>query len=84
MSITVSSALATASVAAADASSSQSTIQTTQPTTSAPVDTVRLSVTQQVNKLYSQGQSVNEIASNMGLTVNDVNLYLGANSVSGN
>jgi DNA-binding NarL/FixJ family response regulator len=83
MSISVSSALATASLAAAEASSTSSAMQNTQQTASAPVDTVKLSMSQQINQLYSQGQSVSEIASNLALTVDDVNLYLGITTPSG-
>jgi len=85
MSISVSSALATASVAANSPSTSaaqriqQPTNQ--QPTSSA--DTVRLTEAQQVYQLYNQGQAVSQIASNLSLTVSAVNGYLGNSGSTG-
>ena len=44
----------------------------------APVaDTVQLSTTAQVTAMYTDGMSVQEIASSMGLTTPQVNSYLG-------
>jgi len=76
MSISISSALAIASLAAANSSSTAAA----QPAQSAPNDsayTVRLTEAQQVYNLYNQGQAVSQIASNLSLTVAAVNGYLG-------
>lgn len=85
MSISISSALSTASVAAANSSSTsaapprnqQQPIQTANNS-----DTVRLTEAQQVDQLYTQGQPVSQIAANLSLTVSAVNSYLGINNVA--
>ena len=86
MSISVSSALATASVAAnAPSTSTVQRVQqqpTNQPTVSS-ADTVKLTVAQQVDQLYNQGQAVSQIASNLSLTVSAVNGYLGNSGSTG-
>jgi DNA-binding NarL/FixJ family response regulator len=81
MSISVSSVLATASASVAANSPSTATAQRVQqPTnqqTSSSADTVRLTEAQRVYQLYNQGQAVSQIASNLSLTENAVNGYLG-------
>jgi DNA-binding NarL/FixJ family response regulator len=81
MSISISSALAT-TVAAADTSNA-APVRAPQPTTPASADTVRLSEAQQVYQLYNQGQAISQIAANLNLTVDTVNLYLGNAASSG-
>jgi DNA-binding NarL/FixJ family response regulator len=85
MSISVSSALATASVAANSPSTSaaQRIEQPTNQQTASSADTVRLTVAQQVYQLYNQGQAVSQIASNLSLTVSAVNGYLGNSGSTG-
>jgi|HubBroStandDraft_6_1064221.scaffolds.fasta_scaffold374061_2 DNA-binding NarL/FixJ family response regulator len=85
MSISVSSALATASVAANSPSTSaaQRIQQPTNQQTASSADTVRLTVAQQVYQLYNQGQAVSQIASNLSLTVSAVNGYLGNSGSTG-
>ncbi|MFZ1011100.1 MAG: hypothetical protein WAN65_29950 [Candidatus Sulfotelmatobacter sp.] len=85
MSISVSSALATASVAA-NSPSTSATERIQQPTnqqTASSADTVRLTEAQQVYQLYNQGQAVSQIASNLSLTVSAVNGYLGNSGSTG-
>jgi DNA-binding NarL/FixJ family response regulator len=84
MSISVSSALATASVAATPSTSTAQRVQ--QPTnqqTANSADTVKLTEAQQVDQLYNQGQAVSQIASNLSLTVSAVNSYLGNSGSTG-
>jgi DNA-binding NarL/FixJ family response regulator len=79
MSISISSALSTASLAVANSSTTAAatqTAQTVQPTTNAAEDTVKLSEAQQVYQLYNQGQAVSQIATTLSLTVSTVNSYL--------
>jgi DNA-binding NarL/FixJ family response regulator len=85
MSISVSSALATASVAANSPSTAtvQRVQQPTNQQTTSSADTVRLTVSQQVYQLYNQGQAVSQIASNLSLTVSAVNGYLGNSGSTG-
>jgi DNA-binding NarL/FixJ family response regulator len=77
MSISISSTLPAASFAAANSSPRPAAARPAQPTTNASADTVRLSESQQVYQLYNQGQQVSQIASNLSLTVQAVNSYLG-------
>jgi DNA-binding NarL/FixJ family response regulator len=77
MSISISSTLPAVAPAVANASSRPAPAQPAQPTTNASADTVRLSESQQVYQLYSQGQRVSQIAANLSLTVSVVNSYLG-------
>jgi DNA-binding NarL/FixJ family response regulator len=85
MSISVSSALATASVAANSSSTStaQRVQQPTNQQTANSADTVKLTEAQQVDQLYNQGQAVTQIASNLSLTVSAVNSYLGNSGSTG-
>ena len=85
MSISVSSALATASVAANSPSTStaQRVQQPTNQQTASSVDTVRLTEAQRVYQLYNQGQAVSQIASNLSLTESAVNGYLGNSGSTG-
>jgi DNA-binding NarL/FixJ family response regulator len=77
MSISISSSLPAAAVAATNSSVRSAAAQPTQPTTNTSADTVRLSESQQVYQLYNQGQRISQIASNLSLTVSAVNSYLG-------
>jgi DNA-binding NarL/FixJ family response regulator len=77
MSIAISSALATASLAAANSSSTTEAAQPAQPAANDAAYTVSLTEAQQVYNLYNQGQAVSQIASNLSLTVSAVNSYLG-------
>lgn len=81
MDISITSSLATASLAAANSSSTSAAAQpaqpTAQPTANGSAYTVTLSEAQQVYNLYNQGQAVSQIASNLSLTVDAVNSYLG-------
>jgi DNA-binding NarL/FixJ family response regulator len=85
MRISVSSALATASVAANSPSTStaQRVQQPTNQPTASSAGTVRLTEAQQVYQLYNQGQAVSQIASNLSLTENAVNGYLGNSGSTG-
>lgn len=53
------------------------TAQQAQSATKQPVDTVKLSESQQVHQLFNQGLRVSQIAFNLRLTVQAVNGYLG-------
>lgn len=79
MSIAISSALSTIQVAAANSPSAAQTAAPAQPVTSSS-DTVTLTEAQRVFQLYTQGQTVTEIASSLSLTVDLVNSYLGISS----
>lgn len=83
MSISISSSLSIASLAAANSSSTSAAAQNTQPTTNASADTVRLTASQQVYQLYDQGQTVTQIATNLSLPVEIVNTYLGITGGTG-
>jgi DNA-binding NarL/FixJ family response regulator len=85
MSISVSSALATASVGANSPSTAtaQRVQQPTNQQTASSADTVRLTEAQQVYQLYNQGRAVSQIASNLSLTENAVNGYLGNSGSTG-
>lgn len=73
MTISISSSLPAAAVAATNSSARSAATQPTQP----QADTVRLSESQQVYQLYNQGQRISQIAANLSLTVSAVNSYLG-------
>jgi DNA-binding NarL/FixJ family response regulator len=77
MSISVSSLLSTASVAAANASSTSAANRTPQPTTNDPAYKVTLTEAQQVYQLYDRGQPISQIATSLSLTQSAVNNYLG-------
>lgn len=79
MSISISSALST--IAVAGAATAQQPVQTTEPASNSG-DTVTLTEAQQVYALYTQGQTVSQIASTLSLPVNQVNDYLGITSSS--
>ena len=81
MSISISSALSVASVAATNSTPEPAPQPAPQPANN-PGDTVKLTEAQQVFNLYTQGQSVPEIATNLELTVSAVNSYLGLSSSS--
>jgi len=76
MSISISSSLGAAAVAATNSSAPSAAAQPTQQT-QPQADTVRLSESQQVYQLYNQGQRISQIAANLSLTVSAVNSYLG-------
>jgi DNA-binding NarL/FixJ family response regulator len=76
MTISISSSLPAAAVAATNSSAPSAAAQPTQQTQS-QADTVRLSESQQVYQLYNQGQRISQIAANLSLTVSAVNSYLG-------
>ena len=66
----------------------QGTVQTGTPKTTSNAgsqqDQVKLSPAAQAKSLYQQGESVKEIAQDLGCTTQDVNTYLGVtNSTSG-
>jgi DNA-binding CsgD family transcriptional regulator len=77
-SIAISSALSTTQVAAANQPAPVQTAPV-QPVTSS-ADTVTLTDAQQVFQLYTQGQTVTEIAGTLSLPVELVNSYLGISS----
>jgi DNA-binding NarL/FixJ family response regulator len=81
MSFSISSALASAPLAAANSSSTSPAPQEVQQPTTAE-DTVTLTEAQQVYELYNQGQTVPQIATALSLTVSVVNNYLGISSTS--
>jgi len=83
MSISISSTLPAASLAAANSSPKPAIARSAQPTTNASADTVKLSESQQVYQLYNQGQAVSQIASSLSLTVDAVNSYLGITGTTG-
>jgi DNA-binding NarL/FixJ family response regulator len=84
MGLTISSALSTASVAAANSPSTSQAARTPQPTTNnTGGDTVRLSESQQVYQLYNQGQQISQIATTLSLPVETVNNYLGISASTG-
>jgi DNA-binding NarL/FixJ family response regulator len=76
MSFSISSTLPALAPAATNASAKPASAQP-QPTTNSASDTVKLSESQQVNQLYSQGQEVSQIATSLSMTISDVNSYLG-------
>ncbi len=78
MSISISSALAIPVAAAT--TSIAAPARAPQPTAAASADTVRLSEAQQVYQLYNLGQPISQIAANLNLSVDAVNLYLGNTS----
>jgi DNA-binding NarL/FixJ family response regulator len=82
MSISLSSALSTATVAAANSSSNvgpavQNAAARPQPTSNQAGYRVELSEAQQVYQLYNQGQQIRQIAETLNLSVGVVNSYLG-------
>ncbi|HZW81643.1 MAG TPA: hypothetical protein VFF50_14305 [Candidatus Deferrimicrobiaceae bacterium] len=86
MSISISSSLSTASLAATSASNSSATsaaARNPQPTINNSGDTVKLSESQQVYQLYNQGQAVSQIATALSLPVEIVNNYLGITATAG-
>lgn len=83
MSISISSALSTASLAAANSSSTSAAAQPIQQTTTPAADTVQLSEAQQVYQLYNQGQTVSQISTSLSLPTEIVNNYLGISAGAG-
>jgi DNA-binding CsgD family transcriptional regulator len=71
----ITSALSSASLAAAGSTSTAVAARNPQPPPSA--DTVQLSEAQQVYQLYNQGQTASQIATSLSLSVSEVNIYLG-------
>jgi len=83
MSISISSSLSTASLAATNSSSTSAAARNPQPTINNSGDTVKLSESQQVYQLYNQGQAVSQIATTLSLPVEIVNNYLGIAATAG-
>jgi outer membrane protease len=81
MGISISSALATASLAAANAAPSAA-VQRIQPTTNNSADRVTLTAAERVYQLYNQGQKVSQIAFSLNLPMQAVNSYLGISAAS--
>jgi DNA-binding NarL/FixJ family response regulator len=81
MGLSISSALATASLAAADTAPAAAA-QKIQPTTTNSADTVTLTEAQQVYQLYNQGQNVSQIAFSLSLPMQAVDSYLGISAAS--
>jgi len=87
MSSAVTSVLAAVPLAAADRPSNPANTQPTPPAVNTPTntasadtlpqDTVELSAAQRVYQLYVQGLPVPQIAAQLGLSVAEVNSYLG-------
>jgi DNA-binding CsgD family transcriptional regulator len=83
MSISISSALSTVAVTAANSSSNAAPVQRNsqpQPTSNQAGYTVQLSEAQQVYQLYNQRQQISQIAQTLNLSVDVVNTYLGNGS----
>lgn len=76
MSISISSSLPTAPIAAASSSANTASAPDVRQQTNNLRDTITLSESQQVYQLYSQGLSVAQIASSLSLPVETVNNYL--------
>jgi DNA-binding NarL/FixJ family response regulator len=77
MSITISNLLPSPSFTAANAASSVAAAPIVQQATTEPAtDVVKVSEAQQVYQLSHQGQSAQQIASNLSLTLEAVNGYL--------
>lgn len=92
MSSAITSVLAAVPLAAADRPSNSANTQPAPPSVSAPTntasaetlpqDTVELSEAQRVYQLYSQGLQVSQIAFQLGLSVAEVNSYLGISTAA--
>jgi DNA-binding NarL/FixJ family response regulator len=84
MSIAISSSLATTATTAVNTSSSTTAAAAPkpQPTTNDQADTVQLNVAQQVEQLYSHGQTVPQIASSLNLSAQAVDSYLNISNTS--
>lgn len=82
MGISISTALSTVPINTAN---SPSTAAAAQPANSAPpavTDMVKLTMAEQAYNLYTQGQTVPQIATTLNLTVELVNSYLGLSTTS--
>lgn len=87
MSSSITSVLAAVPVPSADRAADTANTQPAPPAVSAPTniasadtlpqDTVELSEAQRVYQLYAQGLQVSQIAFQLGLSVAEVNSYLG-------
>ncbi len=75
MTISISSSLPAES-AAAD-SPSAAPAPKAQPIANNTADVVKLSASQQIHQLYSQGQRISQIAFSLNLPIETVNSYLG-------
>jgi DNA-binding NarL/FixJ family response regulator len=83
MSISISSALSTAVVAAANSSSNAAPVERNpqpQQTANTSGYTLQISEAQQVYQLYNEGQQIPQIAAALNLPVSTVNDYLGVSS----
>jgi DNA-binding NarL/FixJ family response regulator len=77
MSITISNSFPSPSFTAANAASNVAAAPVVQQATTEPAtDVVKLSEAQQVYQLSHQGQSAQQIATNLSLTLETVNSYL--------
>lgn len=83
MSISISSSLATPTLATTNASSNAAAARPAQAVSNAPTDTVQLTQAQQVFQLHTQGRSISQIALSLRLTVEAVNQDLGITNSSG-
>lgn len=83
MSISISSSLSAASLAAANSFSTSPAARTPQPSANESAYTVRLTEAQQVYQLYTQGQQVSQIATTLSLPTSTVNNYLGITAGAG-
>jgi DNA-binding NarL/FixJ family response regulator len=83
MSLSISSSLSTASLAAANSSSASTAARTPQATTNDSAYVVKLTESQQVYQLYNQGKQVSQIAASLSLPVEAVNNYLGITANTG-
>jgi DNA-binding NarL/FixJ family response regulator len=80
MSISISNLASASSFTAANYSANVEAAQQVQKTTDDSAAVVKLSESQQVVQLHRQGQLASQIASNLSLTVDVVNSYLGISS----
>jgi len=80
MSISISNLASTSSFTAENYTANVAAAQQVQKTTDDSAAVVKLSESQQVVQLHRQGQLASQIASNLSLTVDVVNSYLGISS----
>ncbi|MGA9978701.1 MAG: hypothetical protein WBQ08_08710 [Candidatus Sulfotelmatobacter sp.] len=79
----ISSLFPNALPAAGNASSNVAAGQPAQTAANVATDTVQLTEAQQVYQLFNQGQSVSQISSSLGLSVESVNSYLNISNTAG-
>lgn len=83
MSISISSAVPSAPVAAQSSSAETAAAPRSPSTAGGNEDVVNLSANQQIHQLHQQGQRVDQIAFSLNLTVEAVNSYLGITNTTG-